>query len=192
MEDCLDSLRRSSILLNPRLQLGLLADPTRRAGSPEDCVHDLRRSVPVQAHSFGLCNAPATYQRTFDIFLAGPKWQSCLVYVDDVIVFSKSFGQHLTAVADALHILQEAGLSMNMLKCKFFRRTVDYFGHVMHPGRLAVAEKNTEAVKKAKYPGTQIELRSFLGTCNVYRRFVPSFEHVAAPLNQLLTKGQDS
>ena len=136
---------------------------------------------------FGLCNAPATYQRTLDILLAGLKWQSCLVYVDDVIVFSETFDKHLSAVEDVLAILQEAGLSMNMRKCKFFSRTVDYLGHVVHPGRLAVAEKNTLAIKKAVYPRTQTELRSFLGTCNVYRRFVPNFAHAAAPLNQLLT-----
>jgi len=79
-----------------------------------------------------------------------------------------------------------------MRKCKFFSRTVDYLGHVVRPGRLAVAEKNTEAVKKAVFPRTQKELRSFLGTCYVYRLFDPNFAHVAAPMNQLLTKGQDS
>ena len=81
---------------------------------------------------------------------------------------------------------------MNMRKCNFFSKTVDYLGHVIRPGRLAVAEKNISAVREATYPRTQTELRSFLGTCNVYRRFVPNFAHVAAPLNQLLTKGTDS
>ena len=69
---------------------------------------------------FGLCNSPATYQRTLYILLSGVKWQSCLVYVDDVIVFSRSFDDHVRDVERVLSILEKAGLSMNMRKCRFF------------------------------------------------------------------------
>ena len=192
MEDCLDSLGEAQFFSTLDCNWGFWQIPLAEQDRQKTAFTTFAGPYQYKRMPFGLCNAPATYQRTLDILLAGLKWQTCLVYVDDVIVFSKSFDQHLTAVADVLHILQEAGLSMNMRKCKFFSRTVDYLGHVVRPGRLAVAEKNTEAVRRAKYPSTQTELRSFLGTCNVYRRFVPNFAHVAAPLNQLLTKGQDS
>jgi len=122
----------------------------------------------------------------------GIKWRSCLVYVDDIIIFSNTFEQHLSDVSEVLQILKDAGLSLNMHKCKFFSRTVDYLGHVVSPGRLEVATKNTATLTKATYPTTQTELRSFLGMCNVYRRFVPNFAHVAAPLNKYLMKGQSS
>ena len=67
---------------------------------------------------------------------------------------------------------------------------MDYLGHVIRPGHLSVAEKNTAALKVAKHPTTQTELRSFLGLCNVYRRFVKGFSKIAAPLNLLLRKGE--
>jgi hypothetical protein len=86
-------------------------------------------------------------------------------------------------------VLGNAGLSLKLQKCRFFAETVNYLGHVIRPGRLGVAEKNTEALKVAPLPRTQTELRSFLGLCKVYRRFVPRFSAIAAPLNALLCKG---
>jgi RNase H-like domain found in reverse transcriptase len=94
---------------------------------------------------------------------------------------------HLDVV---LHRLYRAGLSLNMNKYHFFKETVSYLGHVIHPGKLAVAGRSTSALKTAKFPTTQSELRSFLGLRNVYRRFVPGFSKFAAPLNALLCKGE--
>jgi hypothetical protein len=129
---------------------------------------------------FGLRNAPATFHRAIDIILSGVKWKTCSVYLDDVIVFSKSKKDHLTHVAEALTLPGNAGLSLKLKKCHFFAETVDYLGHVIRPGRLNVAEKNTTALKTAPLPRTQTELRSFLGLCNIYRRFVPKFSAIAA------------
>jgi Reverse transcriptase (RNA-dependent DNA polymerase) len=110
-------------------------------------------------------------------------YKTYLVYLDDVIVYSGSRSAHLAHVAEVLTLLGNAGLSLQLKKCHFFSETVDYLGHVMRPGRLGVAEKNTTALKTAPLPRTQTELRSFLGLCNVYRRFVPRFSAIAAPLN---------
>jgi RNase H-like domain found in reverse transcriptase len=88
-----------------------------------------------------------------------------------------------------LTLLQVAVLSLKLKKCHFFAETVHYLGHVIRPGRLGVAEKNTIALKTARLPKTQTEVRSFLGLCNVYRIFVPHFSAIAAPLNALLSKG---
>jgi RNase H-like domain found in reverse transcriptase len=90
---------------------------------------------------------------------------------------------------EVLTLLGNAGLSLELKKCHFFSKTVDYLGHVIRPGRLGVAEQNTTALKTAPLTRTQTELRSFLGLCDVYRRFVPWFSAIAAPLNALLCKG---
>jgi hypothetical protein len=92
-------------------------------------------------------------------------------------------------VQEVLSLLEKAGISLKLAKCHFFQASVDYLGHVIRPGRLGVAEKNTAALRDAPFPRTQTELRSFLGICNVYRRFVPRFAAIAAPLTTLFVKG---
>ena len=123
------------------------------------------------------------------MLLSGYRWCTCLVYLDDIIVFSNTAEEKVDHVRDVLIVLKESGFPSKLKKCKIFAKSVDYLGHVIQPGRLEVATKNTEAVKCFKEPTTQTELRSFLGLCNVYRRFVSNFARTAAPLNAFLKKG---
>ena len=139
---------------------------------------------------FGLCNAPATFQRAMDVILSRYKWQNCLIYLDDIVIFSSSLDEHLKDVENILSTLRNAGLSLKLNKCEFFTRSVNYLGHVVRPGKLEVASKTCKSVQEFLEPTTQTELRSFLGLCNVYRRFVKNFARISSPLNDLLTKGR--
>jgi hypothetical protein len=156
------------------------ADREKTAFTSHLAVYQFRR-LP-----FGLRNAPGTFKRAIDIILSGIKWKTGLVYLDDVIIFSSSHDMHLKHVNEALNLFGKAGLSLKLIKCHFFKEAVDYLGHIIRPGKLAVSEKNTAALRNAPVPKTQTELHSFLGLCNVYRRFVPRFAAVAAPLTSLL------
>jgi hypothetical protein len=133
---------------------------------------------------------PATFQRFLAIILSGLTWKTCLVYLDYIIVFSETPAEHMAHLDVVLHRLYRAGLTLNLKKCHFFKETVDYVGHVIRPGQLSVAEKNTETLKNAQHQTTQTDLRSFSGICNVYRRFVRGFAKIAEPLNLLLRKGE--
>ena len=84
-----------------------------------------------------------------------------------------------------LTLLDENGVTLKAQKCHLFSNEVEYLGHVVRPGRLSVNEKNLKAIEKACFLKTQTQLRSFLGMCNVYRRFTVDFSKTAKPLNDL-------
>ena len=92
---------------------------------------------------FGLRNAPTTFQRALDIILSGVRWQSCLIYLDDFIVFSRTTEGHLSNVNEILTILRNAGVTLKLKKCAFFQPRVDYLGHFITPGKQSVATDKT-------------------------------------------------
>jgi len=134
---------------------------------------------------FGLTNAPATFQRALENILSDLKSQTCLVYSDDVIIFSANAEQHVKVVNTVLHRLREAGVTLNLKKCTWFSDEVEYLGHIVRPGQLHVHNKNVDALGHSKLPTTQTELQSFFGMCNVYQRFVKDFAERAKTLNAL-------
>jgi len=139
--------------------------------------------------SFGSTNAPSTFQRALDISLSGLNWHIYLVYLDNVIIFSANAEQHVKDVDTVLHSLREAGVTLNLEKCTLFSDEVEYLGHNVRPGQLHVHSKNVDALRHEKFPITKTQLKSFLGMCNVYRRFVTDFAKRAKPLNAL-TRGE--
>jgi len=116
-----------------------------------------------------------------DIILSGLKWQICVIYFDDVIMFSEKAEQHVKDVTTVLHHLREAGVILNLEKCTWFSDEVEYLGHIVRPGQLHVQNKNVDALKHAQFPTTKTQVRSFLGMSNIYRRFVKDFAKRAKP-----------
>jgi len=131
---------------------------------------------------FGLSNAPATFQRAIDMILGELKWKSCLVYLDDIIVFSQSAGKHVEHIREVFTTLRGAGVFLKAKKCHLFQEEAEYLGHIVGRGELKVQDKKIRGLKEASTPRCKKDLRSFLGMCNVYRRFVKDYAQVAWPL----------
>ena len=139
---------------------------------------------------FGLCNAPATFQRLMDIVLSGLNFEICLVYLDDVIIFASSPEEHLDRLERVFQRLRGANLKLKPSKCQLLRRTVSFLGHIVTPEGVAMDPAKIQDVVDWPVPQRLRDVRAFVGLCAYYRRFVRDFSTVAAPLFALTKKGR--
>ena len=121
---------------------------------------------------FGLSNCPATFQRLMQNIFRDEMFVILLVYLDDILVFSRTLQEHLTRLETVFEILQKYGLKVQLKKCSFFRREVTYLGHRVSEDGLSTDPDKISVVKNWPHPETVKELRSFLGFASYYRRYV--------------------
>ena len=137
---------------------------------------------------FGLCNAPATFSRLMDRVLAGLHWETCLFYLDDIIVFSSTWEEHLARLREVFERLRHAKLKLGAPKCTFATKEVSYRGHRVTEEGLLPDPSLLAAIRDIPPPKTATEVRSFLGLAGYYRRYVKGFAAIAAPLHALTRK----
>ena len=137
---------------------------------------------------FGLCNAPATFQRLMDMILAGLQWSQCLVYLDDVIVVGRCFDEHLKNLRHVFDRFREAGLKLKPAKCVFCCKEVSFLGHIVSADGITTDPVKTEKVKSWPLPSSRREVQQFLGFASYYRRFIKDFAQIARPLHRLTEK----
>ena len=140
---------------------------------------------------FGLCNAPATFQRLMEACLGELVLETCLIYVDDIIVFAKDENEHLKRLRAVFERIREYGLKMRPHKCTFFSKDVDYLGHHVSAAGIRPDDRHIARVKEFQIPKTVTEVRQFLGFVNHYRRFIKGHSKIARPL-QKYTAGENS
>ncbi|PIK45899.1 hypothetical protein BSL78_17238 [Apostichopus japonicus] len=136
---------------------------------------------------FGLCNAPGTFQRLMQACLGDMFFYSVLCYLDDILVYSSTFSDHLARLQTVFDRLRKFGLKIKLKKCSFFKTKVSYLGHEVSSEGVRADPSKTEAVKEWPKPTKVKELRSFLGFCSFYRRFVKGFSQIAKPLHTLVS-----
>ena len=137
---------------------------------------------------FGLSNAPASFQRFMEGCLEGLRDEICIPYLDDIIVFSKTFEEHLDHVKTVLQRLRSHGVKLKAKKCNFFEKEICYLGRVVSEKGYCIDPKNVSALKALKEtpPKSVGDVRKLLGLLGYYRRYVPDFARLAKPLFDLL------
>ena len=190
MDECIDSLGSATVFTTLDCNSGYWQLPVAEEDQDKTTFTCHAGAYKFKRLPFGLRNAPATFQRAMDIILSRVRWKYVLVYLDDIIIFSRGVQQHLSHLESVLRLLQAAGATLQLPKCHFFQRQVKYLGHIIRPGKLAIYGKNLEAITKALPPRNKTQVRAFLGMCNVYRRFVNGFTRIAHPLNKKVCKDQ--
>ena len=137
---------------------------------------------------FGLCNAPGTFQRCMEAILQGLISKIALVYIDDVIVFSSIFEEHLSDLAKVFQRFRAANVKLKPSKCKFAQSEVIYLGHVVNASGIKPDSSKTDMIEKFPVPKRVKDVRSFLGAANYYKRFIKNFAPIALPLWELTKK----
>ena len=137
---------------------------------------------------FGLCNAPATFQRLMDLVLSGIQWSSCLVYIDDIVIVGKTVQNHLDNLQLVLDRIKRAGLRLKPSKCHLFQKEILYLGHRITRDGVATDPGKIDAVRKWAVPR---EVQRFLGLVGYYRKFVSNFAATAKPLYRLTERGRE-
>jgi hypothetical protein len=138
---------------------------------------------------FGLCNAPSTFQCCMELILSGLQWKTLLIYLDDVIVHSTTFDDHMEKLGEVLSRLQNAGLKLKPSKCHLLQSEVLFLGHIVDSQGVRINPQLVQSVSNWKTHKNPREVQQFLGLCNYYRRFVPHFSDIAQPLYLLTEKG---
>ncbi|CAI7751476.1 unnamed protein product [Closterium sp. NIES-54] len=137
---------------------------------------------------FGLCNAPATFQAEMNHILR-PLLEECVVvYLDDILIYSKNMKEHVEHLRKVSEILRENKFYVKLSKSDFDLKKVKFLGHMVSAEGVHVDPRKIESVKKWKVPENIKELQQFLGFANYYNRFVPQYAKIAAPLTNLLKK----
>jgi len=162
-------------------------------------VHKTSIVTPVGSYEFefmpmGLANAPSSFQRMMTAVLAPVLAKSAMVYLDDIIVYSRTAADHLRDVTEVLSLLHKHNLRIKLSKCEFFRKKLTFLGHVIeiHDEEKITLAPNPEKIAALNGFGTPTsskDVERFLGLANYYARLIPNYAHIAAPLMSLTNKG---
>ena len=139
---------------------------------------------------FGLCNALPTFQRFMLNCLGELNLTYCLIYLDDVIIFSKTEEKHLERMHVVFDRFREHGLKLKPSKCEVFKTEINYLAHHMSKRGVLPSKKNLEAIARCPPPDTYTKVKSFVGLVGHYRHFIKGFANITAPLYDL-TSGEN-
>ena len=187
-QDLMDNLSRAKYFSSMDMASGFWQIPLSKDAIPKTAFTSRFGLYEYLVMPFGLTNAPSSFQRLMDLVLAGLNWVECMVYIDDIIIYSETWEEHLERVEHVLQRLREFNVVAKLDKCQFGRSNLPYLGHIVTPEGIKTDPDKVKTVQEIKNPTTVTEVRAFLGVCSYYRKFIKDFADIAEPLLQLLKK----
>ncbi|KAL3693385.1 hypothetical protein R1sor_007036 [Riccia sorocarpa] len=190
MDDLFDQLRGAKYFTKLDLRSGYNQIRIADEDVPKTTFRTRYGHFEYLVMPFGLTNAPATFMGLMNDIFRPYLDQSVIVFLDDILVYSRTLAEHQRHLRQVLQILRDNHLYAKLSKCEFGKTEVDYLGHRVSAKGIQVMEEKVEAIQRWTAPQDQTQLKSFLGLTGFYRRFVRRFAHIAQPLTSMLGKGK--
>ncbi|CAI7810412.1 unnamed protein product [Closterium sp. NIES-53] len=188
IDDLLDQLRGATVFSKLDLRSGYWQIKMADNSIHKTAFRTRYGSYEYLVMPFGLCNAPATFQAEMNHILWPLLDENVVVYLDDILIYSKNMKEHVEHLRKVFEILRKNKFYVKLSKSDFTLKKVQFLGHMVSAEGVHVDPRKIEAVKKWKVPENMKELQQFLGFTNHYNRFVPQYAKIEAPLTDLLKK----
>ena len=187
-QDCLDAIEGATWFSTLDLTSAYNQVPVKKEDIPKTAFVTKYGLFEYVTMPFGLKNSPACFERCVELALAGLQWVKCLIYLDDVIIFSKSFDEHVHRLKEVLDRIKSSNLKLKPSKCHLFKKEVEFLGHVISSDGVLPNPANIQKILDWPTPRNVTEVRGILGLGSYYRRFVKGFSELVQPLTELTKK----
>ena len=188
IQDCLDAVSGAKYFSTFDLTSGYHQIPVKAQDIPKTAFVTKYGLYEFTTMPFGLTNAPATFQRVMELALQGLQWQQCLIYLDDIIVFGRTFEEHMCRVEEVLSRIAKAGMKLQPSKCHLLQPKVTFLGHIVSEDGVLPNQENVSKIKHWPIPTSVTNVRQFIGIVSYYRRFIKDFSQIARPIVDLTKK----
>ena len=187
-QDCLDSMAGSGMFSTMDILSAYNQVPVAEEDIPKTVFSTKYGLFEFTTMPFGLMTAPATYQQLMELALSGLQWSLCLIYLDDVIVFSEDFDEQVDHLDQVLNYIGSVGLKLKPSKCVFFVIKVSFLGHNLSKEGILPDPENVAKILNWPVPKTVCDVRGILGLGSYYHRFIRNFSERVQPLVNLTKK----
>ena len=191
VQECLDTVAGAAVFSTLDMTSGYHQIPVRTQDIPKTAFVTKHGHFEFRSMPFGLNGASSTFQRTMELVLKGLNWITLIVYIDDVIVFSSDFLEHIQRLKEVLDRFRQANMKLKPEKCELFKPEVTFLGHRVSKEGVKPDPNNIAKIMQWLEPSNVTEVKQFLGIASYYRRFVRDFSDVAKPLTDLTKNESD-
>ena len=188
IDDLFDQLQGARVFSKINLRSGYHQLRIRAEDVPKTAFRTRYGHFEFLVMPFGLTNAPAAFMDLMNRVFHNYLDRFVIVFIDDILVYSRSDEEHVQHLRVVLQTLREQQLYAKFTKCEFWLREIGFLGHIVSAEGIFVDPQKVEAILRWEQPQTITEIRSFLGLAGYYRRFVEGFSKIAAPLSRLTRK----
>ena len=189
IEEVLSTFEGMQFFSSLDLRSGFWQIPLAEEDKPKTAFTTHKGLYEANVLMFGLKNSPAVFTKYMQHVLAGLDWNTCLVYIDDIIIYGSTFEEHLQRLREVFQRLDDNNLIVKLKKCQFGFRQLKYLGFIVGKDGVGTDPTKTKVIAEATLPPTLVKLQSFMGMCQFYRKFIENFSKIAQPLTKL-TRGK--